>query len=371
MNYRKREKIFRWISKISFFSLFFLLVFLTRYPLPRAPVNIFFRFNPLAAFSISISIRKITPYFIPGLLLVLIFIWVRRKYFCRWACPLGTCFEIWRGIWRRNKWKKKVSPFPFLSFYIFAFFLGLAIFSLPLIGLLEPFSLLLRAFIHPYLLLLLLALFMLDLFIPRVWCSRLCPLGGFLTLLNRKRSKKVDFSRRRFISSFAGGVILAPLFRLRGENSYLLRPPGAREEREFIAYCIRCGACMKVCLSKTLHPSLLEGGLEGLWTPHPVFRSAPCQLCFSCGKVCPSGAIKRVNSVSEVKIGIATINRKRCIAWKREAICLICMEYCPVQAIWADEKDRPYVGGNVCIGCGQCENHCPVEGEAAIRVFRI
>ncbi|NOZ63544.1 MAG: 4Fe-4S binding protein [Caldiserica bacterium] len=371
MNSRRKEKIFRWASRIFFLSVFFLLVFFTRYPLPGVPVNIFFRLNPLAAFTTSISTRRIIPYFIPGLLLILVFIFVKRKYFCRWACPLGTSFEIWRGIWRRTKWKRKTSPFPYISFYILAFFLGLAIFSLPLIGLIEPFSILLRAFIHPYLLLFLLALLMLDLFIPQVWCSRLCPLGGFLTLLNR-RSKNMDFSRRRFIFSFAGGVILVPLSRLRGENPYLLRPPGARPEKEFVAYCIRCGECMKVCLSKTLHPSLLEGGLEGLWTPHPVFRIAPCQLCFSCGKVCPSGAIKRVSSVSEVKIGTATINRKRCIAWKGEALCLICMEYCPVQAIWADEKNRPYVvGGNVCIGCGQCENHCPVEGAAAIRVFGI
>jgi translation initiation factor RLI1 len=34
------------------------------------------------------------------------------------------------------------------------------------------------------------------------------------------------------------------------------------------------------------------------------------------------------------------------------------------------EMQRPYVLENLCIGCGICEQHCPVEGEAAIRVYR-
>jgi ferredoxin len=31
---------------------------------------------------------------------------------------------------------------------------------------------------------------------------------------------------------------------------------------------------------------------------------------------------------------------------------------------------RPYVQIDLCIGCGICEARCPVEGEAAIRVYR-
>ena len=370
MKFRERRKIFRWVSRVFFLLFFLLLILVTRHPLYRFPVNLFFRFNPLIALTTSISARRIIPYLIPGLLLLLVFIWLKRKYFCRWMCPLGTCFDIWRGIWRRSKWKIKAPSFPYLNFYLLAFFLGLAIFSLPLVGLLEPFSLFTRSFIHPYLAFLLLALFILDLFIPRVWCSRLCPLGGLLTLVNR-RSKNTNISRRKFLFYFAGGVILAPLFRLKGENPHLLRPPGARVEEEFIARCIRCGECIKVCPSGTLHPSFLEGGIEGLWAPRLIPRIAPCELCFSCGKVCPTGAINRIYSLGEVKIGIANINRERCIAWKGEALCLVCMEYCLVQAIWADEKKRPHVRVDICVGCGQCENHCPVEGVAAIQVFRV
>jgi ferredoxin len=30
----------------------------------------------------------------------------------------------------------------------------------------------------------------------------------------------------------------------------------------------------------------------------------------------------------------------------------------------------PYVVEHLCIGCGLCEEQCPVEGESAIRIYR-
>ena len=50
-------------------------------------------------------------------------------------------------------------------------------------------------------------------------------------------------------------------------NPYLLRPPGAVDEAEFLRRCIRCGECMKVCIGGALHPALLQAGGTGLWTP--------------------------------------------------------------------------------------------------------
>jgi Pyruvate/2-oxoacid:ferredoxin oxidoreductase delta subunit len=32
---------------------------------------------------------------------------------------------------------------------------------------------------------------------------------------------------------------------------------------------------------------------------------------------------------------------------------------------------RPYVLQDLCIGCGICEYQCPIEGEAAIKVYRV
>ncbi|HEY3426072.1 MAG TPA: 4Fe-4S dicluster-binding protein [Negativicutes bacterium] len=74
-------------------------------------------------------------------------------------------------------------------------------------------------------------------------------------------------------------------------------------------------------------------------------------------------------SVTETKIGTAAIDKNRCLAWNEEKLCFLCGEQCPVQAIDGDELRRPAVQREKCVGCGACENGCPVEGEAAIRVF--
>ncbi|MEN6567260.1 MAG: 4Fe-4S binding protein [Veillonellales bacterium] len=47
----------------------------------------------------------------------------------------------------------------------------------------------------------------------------------------------------------------------------------------------------------------------------------------------------------------------------------MCGEQCLVQAIQGDGLHRPTVLADKCVGCGTCENACPVDGEAAIRVF--
>ncbi|WP_083795445.1 4Fe-4S dicluster domain-containing protein [Thermosinus carboxydivorans] len=120
----------------------------------------------------------------------------------------------------------------------------------------------------------------------------------------------------------------------------VLRPPGALPEPEFTAVCNRCGRCIKV----------------------------RCDLCLACQEVCPTGAIAKV-PLEKVRMGRAVIDQHRCIAWNEGKACLICGEQCPVLAIAADEQHRPSVLVDKCVGCGSCENACPVDGEAAIRVF--
>ena len=105
-----------------------------------------------------------------------------------------------------------------------------------------------------------------------------------------------DLSRRGFLYSVAGGVGMgfavreSPFTTLQNKQQ-LIRPPGALPESDFLATCIRCGECMKSCLTNTLQPSLWEGGLAGLWTPKLDLRFAACeQECNVCGKVCPTQA---------------------------------------------------------------------------------
>lgn len=176
-------------------------------------------------------------------------------------------------------------------------------------------------------------------------------------------------SRRQFFKAAFAVAMAAALWKKTvwaAENA--LRPPGALPELEFTAVCNRCGRCVQVCPSNALCPMPITDGLANFETPHIIPRQNRCDLCLACQKVCPTGAIAEV-PLEEIRMGKAVIDKSRCIAWNEGKMCYICGEQCPVLAINADEYHRPIVLTDKCVGCGSCENACPIDGEAAIRVF--
>jgi len=190
-------------------------------------------------------------------------------------------------------------------------------------------------------------------------------------------------------TAVAGIAMLRSNWLAKREPSHLLRPPGAREANpDVVAFtkCIRCSECMRACPTSALQPSVFEAGLEGVWTPLLVPRIGYCDYsCNACGQVCPVQAIPPL-SLEEKRqqiLGKAYINQSRCIAWSDHRDCIVCEEMCPVSdkaiqleeaQVWGADHSQvtvklPHVLRERCIGCGICEYKCPVNGEAAIRVF--
>lgn len=219
-------------------------------------------------------------------------------------------------------------------------------------------------------------------------CSQVCPQEAvsFPALPSTVRSRhlggefsRVDLSRRGFLYSFTGGLTAAfladrtPFTPVRGKHQ-LVRPPGALPEEQFLRTCIRCGECMKSCVTNTLQPCLWESGLSGLWTPKMELRFAACeQSCNVCGKVCPTQAIRSLSmeEKTHAKVGTAILRKERCLVWSQDKLCLICDEICPYNAIvfrTIDGYRRPLVIASKCNGCGFCETRCPVGGTSAIVV---
>jgi len=205
-------------------------------------------------------------------------------------------------------------------------------------------------------------------------------------------AEQFDLSRRQLLQAgalgSAGLVLLRTDLRLRTKNTRLIRPPGAQDENAFLSQCVRCTQCMKICPTSALQPAFAEAGLEGLWTPVVMPRAGYCDYgCNACGQVCPSGAIPLLDLAEKRQqvIGKASVDRNRCLPWASSTPCIVCEEMCPTpeKAIRLEKVSavnefgeeialqQPYVLRELCIGCGICENHCPLEGEAAIRVYSV
>lgn len=222
-------------------------------------------------------------------------------------------------------------------------------------------------------------------------CAATCPTGAIGYGLRPRRSTYTP-SRRAFLGASAT-ALLAGLFTYTGlsrreRDARLIRPPGARDEAGVLGMCSRCGQCMKVCPTNVLQPAVTRAGAEGFFTPEMDYRVAYCDWsCSECGKVCPTGAIMplTLEKKRETRIGRAYIDRDRCIPWADYETCLVCQELCPIpeKAIALREVEvtdalgrsltlgRPEVLAERCIGCGVCENACPVAHESAITVRAI
>jgi MauM/NapG family ferredoxin protein len=208
------------------------------------------------------------------------------------------------------------------------------------------------------------------------------------------KGQKMDLGRRNVIAAgvvgLAGGMLMKgnPLDKGRTYNPGLIRPPGSLAEDEFLDKCIRCGECMKVCPTNVIQPTMLEAGMEGMWTPILKQELAYCEYkCNMCTQVCPTGAIKKLTlpEKQKVKIGLAYVDKSRCLPYAYARMCQVCYEQCPLteKAITLTDVKvttasgtsitvkQPYVSAELCIGCGICQNKCPVSDQAAIRVTSV
>jgi ferredoxin-type protein NapG len=184
-----------------------------------------------------------------------------------------------------------------------------------------------------------------------------------------------------------------------------LRPPGAVEEKNFLALCIKCGQCLQVCPYHSIELADITTG-HGVGTPYLDANIRGCYACEAvpCVLACPSGALDHhTEKATDIKMGIAVLeNPRSCLAVKRQPVprgydkkmkeflsnqtnvtqyeekvlkefeeyegkpCSLCADMCPMPnplSAIAMERNRVGIMKPViysgCIGCGVCQEVCP------------
>lgn len=99
-------------------------------------------------------------------------------------------------------------------------------------------------------------------------------------------------TRRGFLKlagTSASALLLGGALQLRERNKYYPRPPGARKEEEFLAYCQRCDLCREACPWDVIAPVPLSKSFINAGTP---VLAGHCRYCGLCTAACPTGALR-------------------------------------------------------------------------------
>lgn len=317
---KKRSKKYRLIqslrilSQIFFFTLFFYLLLKTHFPGKDyiGQVEIFFHFDPLLALTTMLAARAVFFSFIfASATIVLTF--VLGRVVCGWVCPLGSIHQFFSFLFKKSKLlqpqpvkKQRVVKLT-LKYYILIFVLVGAVFSLDLVGFIDPLSLLYRS----------LAVSFLPAFnygfnalISLIYQVHLTSLADSLVQFNENLAVNSIFIQGFLIGLIFGVLILFNLLYERFWCRYLC-PLGALlgvfsrwnifKLRINPQVCIKCGLCNLHCQTEA--------------SPYPgeKWKNSECDYCFTCAAICPTKAISFQVKPQTEDIAVTNLSRRRLI----------------------------------------------------------
>jgi MauM/NapG family ferredoxin protein len=331
---------------------------------------------------------------------------VRRRWFCRWVCPTGTCADVaTRAGLSLGRRRPNLLP---LGQWIVWLTLGGAVLGYPLLLWLDPLALFSGVFgvLHESSMVAgvcfaagIAIVLLLSLVWPGIWCSHICPLGatqdglaqcgGLLRSVTTRIRQTADSDvpspplaqpdsagqvgargepslpavrpeparqvqplrglRRRTLlgaalSAAVGFRLAATVGIGRASAAPLLRPPGALDESRFAGVCVRCGNCLRACPANIIRLDLADSGISGLLTPQLEFREDYCREdCVQCTRVCPSGALTELAIEDKPRISIGVPRVDLPLCKLYQGLdCYDCRNRCPYGAIKLEWSETEY-----------------------------
>lgn len=279
----------RILSQAFFFALFLYLLFVTHYTGEDTigRVEVFFHFDPLLAVATSLASRTVFAAFILAIVTIAVTI-ILGRVVCGWVCPMGGIHQFFSFIFKKAKLLKprKVSDSPLAwKYYLLVFILIGSLFTLNLVGIADPLSLLYRSFTAGFIPGFSYAV---SAFISVLYGIRLSSVGDVLVQFFENLSLNATFQQGFFLTFLFTGIVLLNLARERFWCRYLC-PLGALlglfsrwnipDLRVDAEKCIDCNLC-------TLH-------CETQANPYPddEWKRPECVYCYTCGAICPTAAI--------------------------------------------------------------------------------
>ncbi len=356
----------RILSQTVFFGLFIYLLFGTRFTGEDTigRVEIFFHFDPLLALATTLASRTFFTVFALAGITVLVTA-VAGRYACGWVCPFGALHQFFSYIFKKarllkpRKEEKKEKRLAW-KYYLLIFVLVGSLFTVDLVGIVDPLSLLYRSFVTavvPWL------SHVFSSVIGLFYVLRLGSAGDSLSQFFSTLSLNQTFQQGFLLSLIFLGLVFLNLTRERFWCRYLC-PLGAllglfarwsvakvRVDRE---KCIDCNLC-------TIH-------CETQASPYPneEWRTHECVYCYTCAAICPTAAVSFPVATGPEKFEVVDLSRRKLILTSAlAAVAAPFFKITPARTRAADKLIRP-PGAlpepqflQKCVKCGECMKVCP------------
>ena len=379
---RTWPRLIRRVAQTATFLLFLAFVVYGAAIVARGgPADLVMRFSPLSGLGASLSAWTILAAFWPALLILAAAV-VLGRWFCGWACPLGTTIDIGdkvTGAFRgkdalaaenvqaeAGKEPCRVSPSRRLKYYVLLACVLTAAAGLSAFAYLDPLSIAVRSyvvFVHAYVAYGLKALF--DAFAAAPVVGGAAKAAAALLQDILQAQTQPEFTLHGTMALVLLGVLALGLIARRYwcravcplGAMYALAGKWSLTARKVDASCIHCGLCRRVCPTGCIS----KDGAQTL--------AGECILCLNCQAVCPANAVRFVGATRDQLVEVDLSRRGALAAAAAAAITYPLVKIAPSRlAGKGGTFIRPPLAGRdedaflkKCLRCGQCMRVCPTQ----------